>query len=389
MTHRGTAYTGADVHDGHRLYTGHALLMSRGNGGRIIPATEVPEGFRVVTLSGGVITPGFVDLQVNGGGGVLLNDDPSLDTLHTMAAAHERLGTAAFLPTLITDTPETTRAAIAAVEAALAEGVPGIIGLHLEGPHLSVARKGAHDGALIRPMTNEDLHLLVRAAERLPNLMVTIAPESVTLDQMRRLSDAGVILSLGHTDADRATCHAAFDAGVSCVTHLFNAMSQLGSREPGLVGATLERDDVHAGLIADAVHVHPASIRIALAAKPRSDMVFLVTDAMAPAGTDRDRFRLNGRDVFRRDGRLTLADGTLAGADLDMAAALDVMVRQVGDRLEQAIPRATSTPAALLRKQAGVGVIDTSTRWVTYLPSTTQSGAVTTRLSDEWPGSQS
>lgn len=287
------AYTGALIHDGERLHSGHALLMSKAEGCRIVPDVDLPEDCEVEALDGGLIAPGFVDLQVNGGGGVLLNDDPSVDILRIMAAAHARLGTAAFLPTLITDTPDRTRAAIDAVALALDDRVQGIVGLHLEGPHLSVARKGAHDGALIRAMTDVDLALLVEAAERLPNVMLTVAPESVTLDQMRRLTDAGVILSLGHTDADRATCHAAFDAGVRCVTHLFNAMSQLGSREPGLVGATLEREEVHAGLIADAVHVHPASIRIALNAKPRSDRVFLVTDAMAPAGSDIDGFTLS------------------------------------------------------------------------------------------------
>lgn len=383
MTSRGKAYSGAQIHDGRRLVSGHSVLLSKDEGCRIVPDAEVPSAYEVVTLQEGVITPGFVDLQVNGGGGVLFNDAPSVDALRAIANAHQGLGTAAFLPTLITDTPTTTRAAINAVAAAVAERVPGIIGLHLEGPHLSVARKGAHDGALIRSMTDDDMALLIDAAERLPNLMVTVAPESVTLDQMRRLSDAGVILSLGHTDADRTTCHAAFDAGVRCVTHLFNAMSQFGSREPGLVGATLEREDIYAGLIADAVHVHPASIRIALAAKPRSDRVFLVTDAMAPAGSDIDRFVLSGRDVFRKDGRLMLADGTLAGADLDMATALDVMVGQVGDSLEQAVTRATATPTAFLRERQGVGVIDASTRWVNYLPPTGQMGAVRMQLLTE------
>ncbi|MFA8387831.1 MAG: N-acetylglucosamine-6-phosphate deacetylase [Pelagibaca sp.] len=380
MTARIKALTGANIHDGHVLHTDHALLLSNTEGCRIVPARDVPQECEVVALEGGLITPGFVDLQVNGGGGVLFNDDPSVATLRTIALAHEGLGTVALLPTLITDSPAKTRAAIDAVAAAIAEGVRGIVGLHLEGPHLALARKGAHDGSLIRPMGDDDLALLIVAAERLPNLMVTVAPESVTLDQMRHLSEAGVILSLGHSDADRAACHAAFDAGVRCVTHLFNAMSQLGSREPGLVGATLEREDVYAGLIADAVHVHPATMAIALAAKPRSDRVFLVTDAMAPAGSAIDRFVLSGREVFRKDRRLTLSDGTLAGADLDMATALAVMTGQVGDPVEKAVARATSTPAMLLRDTGGVGRLDASTRWVNYLPPADSGRAITTRL---------
>ena len=378
MMTRTKAFTGALIHDGHRVHTGHALMVSQAEGCRIVPITDVPEGCEIEALDGGLITPGFVDLQVNGGGGVLFNDDPSVDTLHTIANAHALLGTAAFLPTLITDTPDRTRAAIDAVASALDDRVPGIVGLHLEGPHLSVSRKGAHDGTLIRAMTDEDVELLVRAAERLPNLKVTIAPENVTLDQMRRLSEAGVILSLGHTDADHATCHAAFDAGVRCVTHLFNAMSQLGSREPGLVGATLERDDVHAGLIADCVHVHPATIRIALAASRAPEGIFLVTDAMAPAGSDIDHFRLNGRDVFRKAERLTLADGTLAGADLEMAKALRVMIDQVGDGIATAVRRATSTPAALLRDTGGAGTLGASTRWAIHL----RTGKTVTRRLD-------
>lgn len=380
MTLRGKAYSGAQIHDGTRLFSGHSLLMSKTEGCRVVPEADVPQGYDVEMLDGGVITPGFVDLQVNGGGAVLFNDAPTVAGLQAIADAHQRLGTVAILPTLITDTPEKTRAAIDAVAEAMAARMRGIVGIHLEGPHLAVARKGAHDGSLIRPMTDDDMALLISAAERVPNVMVTVAPENVSFAQMRKLSAAGVILSLGHTDADFATCHAAFDAGVRCVTHLFNAMSQLGSREPGLVGAALDREDVHVGLIADAVHVHPSSIRVALGAKPRSDRVFLVTDAMSPAGSNIDRFVLSGREVFRKDGRLTLSDGTLAGADLEMATAINVMVGQVGDSLESAVARATSIPAALLRNYDGLGVIGHRTRWVTHIAPGRSIGAVTTRL---------
>ncbi len=366
MSERAKAYVGAQIHDGHVIHDGRALLVSKDVGFRVLPLDALPTDCVTETLDGGVITPGFVDLQVNGGGGVMFNDDQSVDTLNTMANAHATTGTCAFLPTLITDTPARSRAAIAAVEDAIAQKVRGIVGIHLEGPHLSVARKGAHDPQLIRPMTDTDLALMLEAAERLPNVMVTVAPENTTVKQIKTMAHAGIVVSLGHTDADRATCHAAFDAGARCVTHLFNAMSQLGSREPGLVGATLERGDIYAGLIADGIHVHPGTIRIALAAKPQSDRVFLVSDAMATAGSRINHFTLNGREVFRKDNRLTLVDGTLAGADLTMPGAVSVMIGAVGEGLENAVPRATSTPAALLRDSSGLGSFGASTRSANY-----------------------
>ncbi|MGJ8605158.1 MAG: N-acetylglucosamine-6-phosphate deacetylase [Marivita sp.] len=381
MDARTKAYIGAQIHDGIAVYRDHAIVASATKGVRILPEAALPAGCQVECLDGGMILPGFVDLQVNGGGGVMFNDAPSVTTLRVMAKAHAALGTTAFLPTLITDTPEATRAAIDAVEAAVADGVDGIVGLHLEGPHLSVVRKGAHDAHLIRPMTDADLALLLDAARRVPNLMVTIAPETTRLDQISAMAEAGILVSLGHTDADYATCTAAFDAGARCVTHLFNAMSQLGNREPGLVGATLDRADVYAGLIADGIHVHPASIRAALAAKPNADRVFLVTDAMATAGTDSDHFLLNGRDVFRQDNRLTLVGGTLAGAHLSLSCAISNMVNVVGDSAAQAIARATSTPASLLRGCDAGGRIHATTRSANYLSDITSADRVIRRLS--------
>ena len=225
--------------------------------------------------------------------------------------------------------------------------MPGFLGLHLEGPHLDPRRKGAHDPALIRPMQAEDLELLCDAARRLPALIVTVAPESVTPAQVAALAASGAVVSLGHSDTGEAGAGAMFAAGAAMVTHLFNAMSQLGNREPGLVGAALEADAVCAGLIADGIHVAPTTMRMALAAKP-ADGIFLVTDAMAVAGTELTEFTLNGRRILRRDGRLTLADGTLAGADIDFAGAIRVLVAQVGVTLPRALRMATAVPAACL-----------------------------------------
>jgi len=349
------AFLGAAIHDGTTLHESQALLTFTDGSAEIAALDTLPVDCPTHWFDGGTILPGFVDLQVNGGGGVMFNDNQSVETLAIIAQAHASTGTAAILPTLITDTAERTQAAIAAVEQAINERVPGIVGIHLEGPHLSVARKGAHDPALIRPMEDADLALLLSAADRLPNIMLTVAPETCSNAQIKVLSQAGITVSLGHTDASYDTCMAAFEAGARCVTHLFNAMSQLGSREPGLVGAALAHGDIYAGIIADGIHVHPAVMRAALDAKRGADKVFLVTDAMATVGSDISEFTLNGRKILRDNGRLTLTDGTLAGADLDMPRATSVIAEQVGQPLEKTLKRATSTPTALLRHSFDLG----------------------------------
>ena len=341
-----TVFHGAEIFDGARLHAGAALVVEDGEVAGIVPPDEAPAGPRV-RLNGGVLAPGFVDLQVNGGGGVMLNDRPDLAGIRTICEAHGRLGTTGLMPTLITDTPAVTRAAVEGGLAAAEAGVPGFLGLHLEGPHLDPRRKGAHDPALIRPMQAEDLELLCDAARRLPALIVTVAPESVTPAQVAALAASGAVVSLGHSDTGEAGAGAMFAAGAGMVTHLFNAMSQLGNREPGLVGAALAADAVCAGLIADGIHVAPTTMWMALAAKP-ADGIFLVTDAMAVAGTELTEFTLNGRRILRRDGRLTLADGTLAGADIDFAGAIRVLVAQVGVTLPRALRMATAVPAACL-----------------------------------------
>jgi N-acetylglucosamine-6-phosphate deacetylase len=349
------AYLGADVFDGAALHTGKALLVDGDVFHGIVDPERVIGGFERVTLDGGILMPGFVDLQVNGGGGVMFNDETTPEGVAAIAQAHAATGTRALLPTLITDTAAKTQAAVDAVETAISRGIPGILGIHLEGPHLSIARKGAHDPSLIRCMEDEDEDFLCDAARRLPNVMVTVAPESVSIRQISRLAKAGVIVSLGHTDCSFAEAEAAFAAGARCVTHLFNAMSQMGNREPGLVGAALSAPGVCAGLIADDIHVHAASMCVALASKPSPGNIFLVTDAMSTAGSDIKEFSLNGRRVLRRNGRLTLEDGTLAGADLDFVTAISVLIEKVGVTPVRAYSMATSVPAAVLPYARGFG----------------------------------
>jgi len=339
------ALTAPRIFDGETWLHDAALILRGGLIEAIAARDTILSGIRVISVGDGMIVPGFIDLQVNGGGGVMLNDRPDIDAIRTICAAHAKFGTTGLLPTLITDTREITAAAIAAGEAAERAKVPGFFGLHLEGPHLSVKRKGAHDPALIRPMDESDLNRLIEARKHLSVLLLTAAPENITSEQIRRLTQAGIIVSLGHSDCSYETAAQAAAAGVSVVTHLFNAMSPLGHREPGMVGAALDIGSLNAGLIADGFHVDPAAIRIALRGKAGPGHLFLVTDAMATIGTDMASFTLNGRTIYRADGRLTLADGTLAGADLDMISAVRFMHRTIGLPLEEALRMASLYPA--------------------------------------------
>ena len=356
------AHIGASVFDGEALHEDAALLVEDGFVAGLVPTADVPSDYTSQRHAGGILVPGFVDLQVNGGGGVMLNDDPSVPTLHTIAGAHRSLGTRALLPTLITDTQARMEAAVEAVVRAVADGVPGIVGLHLEGPHLAPARKGAHDPGLIRPMTDEDEAFLLAAAARLPTLKVTLAPDVVSVERIGRLARAGIVVSLGHSACTFEQAMAAADAGARCVTHLFNAMEPLMGRAPGLVGAALAHPDLHVGVIADGVHVHPAALGLALRSKVGSGALFAITDAMAPAATTMTSFRLQGREIARREGRLTLADGTLAGADLNMARAVSIL-ETVGGSQTEALAMATSRPAALLPEGSGAGRITVGRSW--------------------------
>ncbi|MCZ7454092.1 N-acetylglucosamine-6-phosphate deacetylase [Rhizobium rhizogenes] len=337
------AFVGARIFDGAAWHDGKALLTSDGHVTAI--SHNVPAEAEVIDANGLLIAPGFIDLQVNGGGGVMFNNQPDVAGIARICSAHAKFGTTALMVTLITDQPDVTSKAAQAGIAASAANVPGFLGLHFEGPHLSVARKGTHDPALIRKMEAADLEVLTRCKAELSFVLTTIAPENVTKEQVAALRKAGIVVSLGHTDTglDVATAYA--DAGASMVTHLFNAMSPLGHREPGLVGAALSNGKLDCGLIADGFHVDPAAIGIALRAKNGPARIFLVTDAMSTIGTDDDGFELNGRRVYRNGGRLTLADGTLAGADIDMLSCIRFMHEKMDLPLEEALRMASAYPA--------------------------------------------
>jgi len=298
--------------------------------------------------------PGFIDCQVNGGGGMLFNDAPYVDTIRRIGAAHSRFGTTGFLPTLISDDRCVMRSAVSAVDAAIAAGVPGVLGIHLEGPYLAPARRGIHDAAKFQIPGADDIELLTSLSRG--KVLVTIAPERVPDAIVRKLHASGVLIAAGHTAADYDEMVQALAAGVRGFTHLFNAMSPLHSREPGAVGAALENRDSWCGIIADGQHVHPATLRVALAAKPHGK-VFLVTDAMPPVGSDQTTFTLNGETITCNDGRCVNAQGTLAGSALDMASAVRNTVAQLRVDLAEAARMASTYPAAFLDIAATHGQI--------------------------------
>jgi len=336
-----------------------AVIVEGGQIRELAAVRDIPAGVRTHDLSGRVLLPGFIDCQVNGGGGVLLNDQPTVDGIRAIGAAHRRFGTTGFLPTLISDTIDKMRTAIAAADLAMAETVPGVLGIHLEGPFISRERKGVHaEKYLHAPDAGE-----LRVAESLQRgkTLLTVAPERVAPEAIRDLVAAGVIVAAGHTNADYATVRAALDAGLRGFTHLFNAMSPLTSRAPGVVGAALDDPDSWCGVIVDGHHVDAASLRIALRAKPRGKL-FLVTDAMPPVGASNPAYVLNGETIIARDGICQTASGTLAGSALSMIDAVRNTVEMLGVPLEEAARMASTYPADFLGLGATHGRIEAGFR---------------------------
>lgn len=313
--------------------------------GRITAISPGTEADTVIDLDGGWIVPGFIDTQVNGGAGVLFNDAPDIDGIAAIGKAHARYGTTAFLPTLISDVPDVIAQALDATDAAIEAGVPGVVGVHIEGPVISAARKGIHDAEKFRRLDAGFLALLTRP--RRGKVMLTLAPEMVSLEDIATLHKAGVILSIGHSDADYDTAKAAIAVGMTGVTHLFNAMSPLLHRAPGVVGAAIEDQGIYCGLILDGFHVHDAPVRIAMRARPH-DRFLLVTDAMPCVGADVAEFDLHGRRILIEGGRCLGEDGTLAGSALDMAGAFRNAVHRIGLSHADAAMMAATSPAAFL-----------------------------------------
>ncbi len=343
------------IFTGEQVLTGHTIVIEDQRILGVVPDDQAGGASEVVDLEGNTILPGLIDLQVNGGGGVLFNDAPTAQAIGRISAAHRQFGTTALLPTLISDVPEKMRAAITATDEAIRNSVHSIPGIHLEGPFLNAARNGVHDPGHFRELDDE----AIRLASSLQHgkTLLTIAPECVQAKDIKRLVDAGVIVAAGHSDASYEMLRCAIDAGLRGFTHLFNAMSPLTSREPGVVGAALEDQDSWCGVIADGIHVHWATLRLALSAKQRGK-VFLVTDAMPPVGTDITEFQLLGETISCSSNGLTNAQGQLAGSSLDMITAVRNAVEHLNVHWEEAVRMASQYPAEFLGIDSTYGRIE-------------------------------
>jgi len=344
--------SGARIFDGENFLLDHAVVVEGERIAAIVPYAERPQGV-ARDLAGGLLAPGYIDVQVNGGGGVLFNEDPTPEAIARIAAAHRKHGTVGLLPTLVTDAPQVMTAAIAATREARRR-TPATLGLHLEGPFLDPRRRGAHELKYIRDLAPGDVETIVDAD--CGAVMVTLAPNRVGAASIAELARRGVLVSLGHSEASYEQARAAIQAGARAFTHLFNAMSASVGREPGMVGAALDLADAFVGIIADGHHVHEANLRIALAAK-RHDRFMLISDAMPPTVGGPDHFDLQGRRVTRVNGCLRLDDGTLAGSVLTMDEAVRYVVNVVGVDLGDALAMASRVPATFLRRDNELGRI--------------------------------
>lgn len=322
-------------------------VVLRGDRIERLQAAEDPveSGATLVDLGGNSLVPGFIDTQVNGGGGVLFNEQPTVEGVRAIAEAHRPFGTTGLLPTLISDDLDVVQQALAAVEAAIETGVPGVLGIHIEGPFLNPERKGIHEAGKLRALTRE----IAAGLEPLPEgpTLLTLAPETMDAELIADLAKKGFILSCGHSNATQEQVGRALGHGLRGFTHLFNAMSPMTAREPGVVGQALADADSWCGIIADGHHVAPVSLEVAFRCKGR-DRLMLVTDAMPPVGSGQNTFRLMGQQITVQDGVCKDDNGTLAGAALDMATAVRNMARLTSCSLADACIMASATPAGFL-----------------------------------------
>jgi N-acetylglucosamine-6-phosphate deacetylase len=350
-----TALANGRILAGERIVSGQTVLLSQGRIDSVVAATDPRcRGAVIVDLEGHMLLPGFIDVQVNGGGGVLFNDDPSLESIRAIGAAHRRFGTTGFLPTLISDDLDTIGQAIAAVQASLDARLPGPLGIHIEGPFLNWARRGVHDPKHLRRLDNGVISLL--CSLRGGRTVLTLAPEMTTTGMIAQLAANGILISAGHSDANFAQTSAAIAHGVRGFTHLFNAMAPLAPREPGIVGAALFDADTWCGIIVDGHHVDPVMLKLALRCK-RHDKFMLVTDAMPPVGSPEPSFVLQGRTIHVKDGVCRDENGTLAGTGLDMATAVRNAVALLGLEIAEAARMASEYPAAFLGLDGELGRI--------------------------------
>jgi len=340
------ALTGTRVFTGAEFLDHHAVVLENGRIDCVCTADEIDPDIPLLPLDGGVLAPGFIDLQVNGGGGVLFNNSPTVRSLQTILAGHRQGGTTALLPTLITDTPDVQRQGLEAVQHAIQQGLDSVLGVHLEGPFLDKERRGVHRENYVRALNEEDIGWLKSAATTC-RIMLTLAPEHAAPGQIRSLSDAGIVVCGGHSAAGYQETKDAIAEGLRGFTHLFNAMSPLGSREPGVVGAALSDPGSWCGIIVDGHHVHPATVSVALRAKPKGKL-YLVTDAMATVGSNTKSFELYGQTIQETGGRLVNHEGRLAGSAISMIDAVRTTHQAVGVALDECLRMASLYPAQFI-----------------------------------------
>jgi N-acetylglucosamine-6-phosphate deacetylase len=331
------------IFDGTSLQSGLALGIANGTAVETRPQKDLPLSARTVAVKG-VITPGYLDLQVNGGGDVLINNDPTPAGMVAVAKALHRFGTVGIMPTVITDTPEILARAVDA--AILARDEVGILGLHIEGPHISIARRGTHAAQFVRPLEATTINHVERLCAAGVAVMITLAPEAVQPEQVRRLVNAGAIVSIGHSDATAEQVQPLLDEGANCFTHLFNAMSPMLNRSEGVTGAAIN-STAYCGFICDGYHVSDAMLGLAIRARPVADRMFLVSDCMSTVG-GADRFMLYGQEIRLVDGRLVNAEGSLAGAHVTMAQSVARLISVLGIAPEQALQMAVTVPAKVI-----------------------------------------
>jgi N-acetylglucosamine-6-phosphate deacetylase len=344
---------------GDTLVDDHSVVVVDGSIIDIVATESLSGKEDAPTVLTGMLVPGFFDIQVNGGGGVLFNDDPSVEAVAAIGAAHQQYGTASFLPTLISDDLDKVQAAITAVDLAIEQGVPGVMGIHLEGPFLNPGKKGIHDAEKFRRLTEKDVELL--ASLKHGKTLVTLAPELVDASLIGRLRKMGVIVSAGHTAATYEEMMQAVSAGVTGFTHLYNAMTAFESRTPGVVGAAFDTPETWAGLIADGHHVHPAALRHAIQSKGVERSI-LVTDAMPTVGCENKEFWLGYEKIQAKGGRCTNDAGVLAGSDLDMVSAVKFVHEMVGSDIIDACMMASLSPATFMGLSNEIGKITIGTR---------------------------
>lgn len=347
-------FTNGRIFSGDQIVLGYGVEVEDGVVVALSPSEIPPENCEVIDLEGHLLVPGFIDVQVNGGGGALFNDSPDVDCLETILKAHRQFGTTSLLPTFISDDWDGMVRAARAVQSGIELGLPGLRGVHFEGPYLNVDRKGIHQAEQIRTVDDAALKLLT--SDGLGVVVTTVAPENVSSAYIRSLAEAGVRVCAGHTAATYEQARAGLDAGITGFTHLFNAMSPLTSREPGVVGAALEDTVSWVGIIVDGHHIHFASLRVALAAKKQGKMM-LVTDAMPSVGAENKNFTLQGQLITAEGGRCQSAQGTLAGSDLDMAGAVRNTLMHLDVPLEETLRMASLYPASFLGLDDSLGRI--------------------------------